>query len=699
MPSYCNGDAVDKYQVVKLLGRGAFGEVLLVRDAEKTFAMKVIPCDPGSSGSGDKLREGAIAEAQLLQTLRHPHIVACQEVAFDEENHIVRLVLEYMDGGDLQGLIESRRAAGESFDAHFARRLLAAVGGALFYVHSAGILHRDIKPANILLSKRSHRIKIADFGIAKLVEATTLKAQTVVGTPYYLSPEIVSGEEYGPASDSWALGACLYEIVMLRRPFEASNQLALVQKICYGQLEELPASTADDVRSVIHNLLEKDQHKRMSLADALSSSAAIAALVVSEPADIDAELIPTPRDTLADPCQLASSLATTDSWEDCKQIVDEATSLDPLGAATANARSALGAEVDDPEELQLALINLQRERSSLQDDAQCDSAAIDSLEDELRLRLGAMRCEAAALLDGIVSGTGDVEATIKLEPLHSARSDVPSIGPVSVVSTPRGHDRETCATEDAIEVATNLGVDTEPAEEHIASVRRMLSVRIVWHHLVRFCLLPVRARFDSLLHAVVGRFGLTPGSHIALCWCEGETFFPLDSQASWDECLQRRGLAEKPGRLELQVHGSTPPRKCKVTSHNPKMKNSVVVEESTVNISSLDFFVTGMQAIPAQSGKALESNGQVPRVVGATPTLAGHTSKVGVGSHTTSGHATKFSKNTTSRAQGKAWAAATGREQPVHWAPTPGSANTIGTRSPGLDLCLEGRAAATVRRQ
>lgn len=74
-------------------------------------------------------------------------------------------------------------------------------------------------------------MKLADFGIAKLVEAS-LKAQTLVGTPYYFSPELVSGEEYGAAADDWALGAVLYEVVALRRPFEASNQLALVRKIC-----------------------------------------------------------------------------------------------------------------------------------------------------------------------------------------------------------------------------------------------------------------------------------------------------------------------------------------------------------------------------------------------------------------------------------------------------------------------------------
>merc|ERR1740121_2398141 len=174
------------------------------------------------------------------------------------------MVLEFMDGGDLQGLIANRKEAeGGSFPAHFARRVLAAVGGALAYIHHAGVLHRDIKPANVLLTRRSQRMKLGDFGVAKLVEASTLKAHTLVGTPYYFSPELVSGEEYGPASDCWALGACLYEVAMLQRPFEASNQLALIRKICDDAPAELPSETAEDVRRATDGLLLKDPKLRM----------------------------------------------------------------------------------------------------------------------------------------------------------------------------------------------------------------------------------------------------------------------------------------------------------------------------------------------------------------------------------------------------------------------------------------------------
>jgi len=159
-------------------------------------ALKVLPCDgPTLSGKGaacEKSRDAAFAEARLLQRLRYPHIVECADVFWDPDRQAVHLLLEYMDGGDLHGLIDSRRALGEPFEAHFARRLVAAVGGALAYIHSKGVLHRDVKPANVLLTRHAQRIKLADFGIAKLLEQTA-KANTVVGTPYYLSPEIALG--------------------------------------------------------------------------------------------------------------------------------------------------------------------------------------------------------------------------------------------------------------------------------------------------------------------------------------------------------------------------------------------------------------------------------------------------------------------------------------------------------------------------
>ena len=96
-------------------------------------------------------------------------------------------------GGDLQGVLEAARRTGhQPKEAAFVRRVLFAVGGALAYIHSQGVLHRDVKPSNVLLTSEEKEIRLADFGISKILEATQL-ANTGVGTPFYLSPEIVRG--------------------------------------------------------------------------------------------------------------------------------------------------------------------------------------------------------------------------------------------------------------------------------------------------------------------------------------------------------------------------------------------------------------------------------------------------------------------------------------------------------------------------
>lgn len=264
---------------------------------QQKFALKIVPCDHLEAATAARARDAALAEAELLQRLRHPHVVTCHMVRWDPERHVVWIALDYMNGGDLQSVIDGRRNSQEPApEMTFVRRVLSAVGSALRFIHSQDVLHRDVKPSNVLLTGKlsasgSSRlsslekadIKLADFGISKILEATT-NANTVVGTPPYMSPEIVCGKPYGPASDAWALGACIYELVMLRRPFEAGNQLALVRQIVEAQPAALAPGTAPDVEKAVRGLLEKDPQRRLSLGDVLLLSSEIQALVMLPPA-------------------------------------------------------------------------------------------------------------------------------------------------------------------------------------------------------------------------------------------------------------------------------------------------------------------------------------------------------------------------------------------------------------------------------
>lgn len=711
------------YVVVRLLGRGANGEVFLVQEAAgaRSFAMKAIPCDVDGGreeASATRTRDSALAEAKLLKDLRHPHIVACEDVFYDKESNVARLILEYMDGGDLHGHILAKREAEGSFDAHFARRVLAAVGGALEYIHANGILHRDVKPANVLLSRRSQRIKLADFGIAKLVEATTLRADTVVGTPNYFSPELVSGEQYGPASDCWALGVCLYQVVSLRRPFDASNQLALVQQICFGNAVPLPKDTADDIRTAVEGLLQKDPQQRLPLEEVLMISSAVAALVTDpgEGAVPSPPSTPVPgdggggfADTVLPQADGRAVDPTADTWADAEEITEDQV-FGSAAAAAAAARAALAADVDDPEELHLALVALERQANEGSFQDVDDEDFVNSLCEELRLRVAAFKKEYEGLMDGFEKE--DSSAGTEAEPATAAIlgaellppvAESPGLSRATSVSTEPSLPRagSTCdmrAAEDVIEVASTLGIDTARAEEQLACRRKMISIRVGWGDLNKFLLLPLRVSYESLAREVATRFNAPAASTIRLCWIEVGEKFPLESQAAWEECLQRRSLAEKPGRLELRARGEPPAqkRKAQQTPQPRRSKVAPVMEESVLTppgSSKNSFMVTGMQAFPTSGAEGLD---QMPSPAGRP--IPGTAASRGVAAARLRQHRPV--------ASGRAWAMATGRERPIHWAPAPGGdsgSRTVGASTGGFGsggrgnrgLRLEGRPAPT----
>lgn len=559
---YRPGDRVGEYEVQRFLGRGAYGEVLQVcgpGTCMQIQALKVLHCDgPWHGGSASHTREAAFAEARLMQRLRHPHIVACENVSWCAAREEVQLVLEFMDGGDLRGLIEAQKASGHHFEVHFARRILAAIGGALDYVHSIGVLHRDVKPANVLLARHAQRIKLADFGIAKLLE-TSRHAKSVVGTPYYLSPEIIAGKAYAEASDAWSLGVVVYEVVALHRPFEAANQLALVHRICQETHPKLPDHAAPDIVHAVEGLLVKDEHCRISLRAALNVSDAVAALVAKMPYEPDHQVA-------------TSSLPITSTdrpAHDIRSVTVPGTAneSDAQGSwyvtdALSAAQEALSNDIDDPEELVHALTMLEQEQAlASYPDLQASSAR-QAVENELRLRIGALRLDAAAMLDDLLAVSthedSHLEAHVTEESEHSI-----SIEPVFEENpftlnesvAPSTHD-DALESEVAtvLEVASTLGLDTEPSEHRIACKRGMLSLRVIWGKVARFCMLPINVGFDSLVAEVSRRFGLSVGAVLPeLSWREAGEMFKLNNQASWEECLQRRGLVAQPGRLELCV--------------------------------------------------------------------------------------------------------------------------------------------------
>ncbi|XP_049781370.1 serine/threonine-protein kinase Nek8-like, partial [Schistocerca cancellata] len=131
----------------------------------------------------------------------------------------LHIVMEYLPGGTLRDFLRARdgRLLPQQDVVTWASQLVLA----LYHIHSLNVLHRDITSSNILLTANHRCLKIGDFGISKILARYKSRAQTLVGTPCYLSPELCDGRDYGRESDIWATGVVIYEMLALRRPFEA----------------------------------------------------------------------------------------------------------------------------------------------------------------------------------------------------------------------------------------------------------------------------------------------------------------------------------------------------------------------------------------------------------------------------------------------------------------------------------------------
>jgi NIMA (never in mitosis gene a)-related kinase len=176
------------------------------------------------------------------------------------------IIMEYCENGDLGKYL--KRQMNRPLNETKIWKFFIEMSLGLNYLHTHKILHRDIKTINMFLGKED-KIKIGDLGVAKLLNQTANMAHTVVGTPYYLSPELCEEKPYNHKSDVWSLGCVLYELCTFKHPFEATNQGALILKIVRGKFESIPSHYSSDLKELTELLLKKDQKKRPSLNDIL----------------------------------------------------------------------------------------------------------------------------------------------------------------------------------------------------------------------------------------------------------------------------------------------------------------------------------------------------------------------------------------------------------------------------------------------
>jgi len=220
---------VGKYDIQKLLGKGATGTVYLARDTftGKEVALKTIEPEVFRDPEfGTVYRSQFLNEASLAGKLRHPHIIAILDaVVGDDSGHIA---MEIVTGGDLAQFAKADRLLPIADVLQIAFKCC----GALDYAAKEGIVHRDIKPANIMLAGGTD-VKIADFGAAFLKKSQVVQTASL-GSPFYMSPEQIQGKPLSFHSDMYSLGVVIYELLTGKRPFVADNIDALMQAIIKG---------------------------------------------------------------------------------------------------------------------------------------------------------------------------------------------------------------------------------------------------------------------------------------------------------------------------------------------------------------------------------------------------------------------------------------------------------------------------------
>jgi NIMA (never in mitosis gene a)-related kinase len=214
-----------------------------------------------------KDRLEATKEADVLKSLRHPNIV--RYVASFTERGCFYIVMEFADGGDLSQKIQRRGRKYFSEDEVLHDFIQLAL--AIKYIHDRKILHRDLKTQNIFMTKDG-RVKLGDFGIARVLERTFQLCRTQIGTPYYLSPEICEGKNYNSKTDIWSLGCILYELCTLKHAFEGCNMNGLLVNIVRGKFAPIPAQYySKDLRSLVDAMLTKDPQFRPTINQILTT--------------------------------------------------------------------------------------------------------------------------------------------------------------------------------------------------------------------------------------------------------------------------------------------------------------------------------------------------------------------------------------------------------------------------------------------
>ena len=260
-----NADIRKNYEFISMLGNGNFGKVRLYRDRKQKdllFAIKTLKKENLTRSYFELIKN----EVNILSNLDHPNIVKYFGVY--EDDYYIHILMEYLKGYDLYKIIALKKYTG--FDEKDICEIMYQLLQALSFIHNQNIIHRDIKPENILFANKKDysTLKLIDFGLSAYMD----KCKNVVGTPYYMAPEMTEGHSY-PQSDIWSVGVITFLSLTGKYPFEAEDNQNLFQVIKNKEINLEPlnqSECSDEAKDFIIKCLTKDYTKRMTTSECLN---------------------------------------------------------------------------------------------------------------------------------------------------------------------------------------------------------------------------------------------------------------------------------------------------------------------------------------------------------------------------------------------------------------------------------------------
>jgi len=258
-----------RYEISGELGRGAMGIVYKGEDPtiHRTVAIKTLRLSEFEEGELTDIKERFFREAESAGLLNHPNIVSIYDAG--EEHDLAYIAMEYLHGEDLVKYTHK----GKLFPLRGVLNIITQVADALDYAHKNNVVHRDIKPANIMLLKDTDKIKVTDFGIARITSSSKTKTGVVLGTPSYMSPEQVSGKKLDGRSDIFSLGVVLFEMLTGQKPFVSEDMTSLMFQIAkekHPSVRKINPKIPPIVEKIVDKALTKEINQRYQKASLMS---------------------------------------------------------------------------------------------------------------------------------------------------------------------------------------------------------------------------------------------------------------------------------------------------------------------------------------------------------------------------------------------------------------------------------------------